>query len=196
METETDSSAANEERRSGRDANEAGRDRQMLLEEARTTTNQQLGQITKLDDEAVRTVRIALVLSGLLVGGARFLPMPNFGLPGVLGTLSLVGSLVTSLFVYGTSSLFVGPSPDELSIDYDGQSNPEKAYAEVIDRYERGLVRNRRIFGSNALILGVSRLLLAGAIVLFASGFVFHFVIQPLVVSVLYEHLSVVEFNS
>lgn len=193
METKSDSSAANEGRRSGRDANEAGQDRQMVLEEARTTTNQQLAQLNKLDDETVRTVRIALVLSGLLVAGAKFLPLPNLGTLGALGTLSLVGCLVTSLFVYGTSSLFVGPMPDELSFDPEDQSNAGAAYAEVVSRYERGFSRNRRILGANGFIFGISRFLLAGAIVLFAMAFSLHFVVQPL--GILYELLSIAEHN-
>ena len=194
MATESDSSAAtNKERRSGRDASEAGHDLQMLVEEARTTANQQLTQIHKLDDEAVRTVRIALVLSGLLVGGAKFFPLPNLGLLGVLGTLSLVGCLVTSLFVYGTSGLFVGPTLDELSFDPEEQSNTDAPPEELIQRYERGLKQNRHILTGNGFVFAVSRLLLAGAILLFASAFAFNLAVRP--VSILYEHLSIVEFN-
>lgn len=194
MDAESDpSSAANEERRSDRASNESGQSRQMLLEEARTTTNQQLAQLNKLDDEAVRTVRIALVLSGLLVGGAKFLSLPNLGLLGTFGTLSLVGCLVTSLFVYGTSGLFVGPTLDELSLYSGEQSNAKEAYADVIHRYERGFSRNRRILGANGFIFGISRFLLAGAIVFFALALAFHLAAQPL--GVLYERLSIVGFN-
>ena len=165
----------------------------MLLEDARTTTNQQLAQLHKLDDEAVRTVRIALVLAGLLVGGAQFLPFSDLGLLGAFGTLSLVGSLVTSLFVYGTSGLFVGPTPDELSSEPEERSNTDAAPAELLQRYERGLVQNRHVLVGNGFVFAVSRLLLAGAILLFALAFAFDIGVQP--VTVLYEPFSIVEFN-
>lgn len=148
----------------------------MLLAEARTTANQQLAQINKLDDEAVRTVRMAFVFSGLLLGGAKFLGLPTLGLLEALGVMSLLGSLILGLFVYGTSNLFMGPSPDALPTDWERQSDTPAVRAEVFDRYERGLVRNRRILASNSFILGIARLLLAGAIVLFASGFALHVV--------------------
>lgn len=168
----------------------------MLLEEARTTTDQQLAQLNKLDDEAVRTVRMALVLSGLLVGGTKFLSLPDFGLLGLLGTLSLVGSLVTSLFVYGTSSIFIGPTPDELSVEYERLADAENAYVEVMSRYESGLVRNRRLLGSNALVFAISRLLLGSAVVLFAAGLAFHLLGSSFDGPLLYEHLSIVEINT
>ncbi|WP_135825146.1 hypothetical protein [Halorussus ruber] len=172
---ESDSSASepsgerrSNDRRSNRD--DPGSGRQMLLEEARTTTAQQLTQINKLDGEAVRTVRITFVLSGLLVGGEKVLPSLGLGLLGAAGTLSLVGSLVTSLIAYGTSRLFIGPSPDRIPLDYEEQTDAETAYVEIIGRYERGLLKNRRVLWSNAFFLDVSRFLLACAVVLFASS--------------------------
>ncbi|WP_276302275.1 hypothetical protein [Halorussus lipolyticus] len=180
--------------RSNRNGNEpgGGDGRQMLLEEARTTTSQQLAQINKLDGEAVRTVRIAFVLTGLLVGGAKLVPSLGLGLLGAAGTVSLVGSLVASLFVYGTSKLFIGSSPDRIPIDYEEQIDTEAAYVEVIGRYERGLLRNRRVLWSNAFFLDASRFLLACAVVLFVLAAVFHVAIQSTRIQLLYQPLSVI----
>lgn len=193
MTAESDaSSSVSDERRPGRDSNEGEDGRQLLLNEARTTTDKQLAQINKLDDEAVRTVRMAFVLSGLLVGGAKFFPLAKLGLLGTLGTVSVIGSLLTSLLAYGTSNLFVGLGPDALSGDSGSQPDAHETYAEVMDRYERGLVRNRRISRSNGIILAVSRLLLAGAIVFFASSLMLHLVARPLLALHSSELLSVV----
>lgn len=146
MDAESDSSAApNEERRSDRDANEVGRDRKMLLEEARTTTNQQLGQINKNEVAAVRTVRISFLLLGILAGGSQLPTFPDLGLFGVLGIGSLVGSLLAGLFVYGTTRLFIGFRPDELSIDYTQRPITDDTCVEVLGRYEDGMLRNQRI---------------------------------------------------
>lgn len=184
------SSAASDERRSNRDRNETGSGQRVLLEEARTTATQQLTQINKLDGEAVRTVRIAFVLSGLLVGGVKLLSSSGFGLLGAFGTLSLVGSLVASLLVYGTSRLFIGASPDRIPIDYEQTTDTETVHVEVIGRYERGLRRNRRILWSNALFLDVSRFLLACAVVLFVLAVASNLVALPIRVRPPYQPLS------
>lgn len=176
MDAESDPSSASSERELAQNQADRGRSQQVVLEEARTAATQQISQINKLDDEAVRTARIALVLSGLLVGGAKFLSLPNFGLFGTFGTLSLVASLVTALFVYGTSTLFVGSGPDDLSIDYEEKANVTEAHVEVIGGYERGLLRNQRVLYSNAFFLGVSRFLLAIAAILFVAGLASNFV--------------------
>lgn len=166
METESDSSSeGRSERQPSRDTNEAGQGRRMLLEEARTTTNQQLAQINKNEVAAVRTVRITFVLLGLLAGGSHVLPLPGFGLLGVLGMWSLVGSLLAGLFVYGTTKLFIGARPDQLSVDYTEEPNSAESFVEVLGRYEDGVQRNQQLLYANGFGLGVSRLLLALAVV-------------------------------
>lgn len=152
----------------------------MLLEEARKTTSQQLGQINKNEVAAVRTVKISFLLLGLLAGGSQLPPFPDLGLPGVLGTWALVGSLLASLFVYGEAEPFIGPRPDELSIDYDTSSVPPDAYVEVLYRYEDGILRNKRLLLSNGYFLGVSRLLLAVAVVSIVWGLASQFTASPL----------------
>ncbi|WP_137286271.1 hypothetical protein [Halorussus salinisoli] len=184
--------SASDERRSNRNGVEIGSGQQVLLTEARKTATQQLTQINKLDGEAVRTVRITFVLFGVLVGGAKLLPSTGLGLLGAFGTVSLVVSLVTSLFVYGTSRLFIGSSPDKIPIDYEQETNAETAHVEIIGQYERGLRRNRRILWSNAFFLDVSRFLLACAVVLFVLAVTFHVVARPIRIHAPYQSLSLV----
>ncbi|MFC7078847.1 hypothetical protein [Halorussus caseinilyticus] len=174
MATDSESSARSE-RRPERNQGEASAGRQVLLEEARTTTDQQLAQINKNEVAAVRTVRLTFVLLGLLTGGSHLSSFPDLGLFGVLGMWSLVGSLVAGLFVYGTTKLFIGSRPDELSIDYTERPVSEETYVELLSRYEAGTLRNQRILYSNGFILSISRLFLASAVVLVALGLASHF---------------------
>jgi len=131
---------------------------QVLLAEAQTT-NQQLRQVNSLDNAAVRSARIAFVLLGLLAGGSRLPPFPNLGVYGVVGTWSLLGSLVSCLFVYGTTHLFVGSSLKELPVDYAEDS--EMAHLELIAEYEEGMGTNRKVLYLNGFVLAVGRALLA-----------------------------------
>lgn len=164
-------------------------DGQLLLDEIRTTSIQQLGQIDKVDDIAVRTVKITFVLLGIFAGGTRFGSVPDLGLLGVLGTASLGGSLVSALLVFGTTRLFIGPRLDDMSLDYAEPPRDEDAYAEVIDQYEKGMARNRRLLYSNTFVLHVSRTLLAVAVVLLVLGISLQFGTVPLEASPPSEHL-------
>lgn len=125
---------------------------------------------------AVRTVRIPLVLLGLLAGGSQFSAFPDFGLSGVLGVCSLAGLLVAGLFVYGTTKVFIGARPDELSIDYTDDSISSASYVAVLGRYEEGVQRNQRLLYANGFGLGISRLLLASAVAFVTGDFALRFV--------------------
>lgn len=145
---------------------------EILLEEARTTTSHQLGQIDKLDAAAVRTVRIAFLLVGILAGGSRLSSFPDLGTFGLLGTWSLVGSLLAGLIVYGTSQLFIGSSLDGLSIDHAGNPVSEHAYVKLINEYEDGMQTNRKVLHLNGFVLAIARSLLALTVLFVAIGFI------------------------
>lgn len=135
--------------------------RQVLLREAQTATDRQLSQLTKIDDAAVRTVKITFLITGVFAGGSQLSHAPNLGVFGVLGTVSLVASLFGSLCVYGTSHLFIGSGPEDLDIDYESSPSTEIARIEVISKYEAGIRHNWNTLYVNGFVLAVSRLLLA-----------------------------------
>jgi hypothetical protein len=151
---------------------EDGTARQILMEESRTAASQQLGQLNKIDDEAVRTVKIAVLLAGILAGGSQFPHFPNLGLFGAFGMWSLVSSLFGGLYVYGTSRLFVGSNPAELDIDYEKSPTIGDTRVEVIRRYETGISHNWSALYANGFVLAVSRLLLALAVLFILLGIV------------------------
>ena len=151
---------------------EDGTARQILLEEARTAASQQLGQLDKIDDAAVRTVRITFLLAGILAGGSQLHRFPNLGLFGAFGTWSLVASLLGSLYVYGTLRLFVGSDPAQLDIDYEESPTVGGARVEVIRRYEAGISHNWSTLYVNGFVLATSRLFLALAVLFLLLGIV------------------------
>lgn len=149
---------------------------QVLLAEARTTTSQQLGQVKKLDAAAIRSVRITFILLGLLAGGRQLSPFPKLGVYGLLGTGSLLGTLFSCLFVYGTTHLFIGSSLEELSID--GEADSVTAHRQLIDEYENGMRINRKILYLNGFVLAIARSLLALSVVFVVLG-LFRHVAEP-----------------
>lgn len=168
MDEQTESAPAfNERNRPDADPNETTA-HQVLLAEARTTTGQQLGQVKKLDAAAIRTVRITFVLLGLLAGGSQLSPFPKLGVYGLIGTWSLLGTLFSCLFVYGTTHIFIGSSLEELSID-DG-ADSMTAHRQLIDEYENGMRINRKILYLNGFVLAIARSLLALSVVFVVLG--------------------------
>ncbi|WP_135825137.1 hypothetical protein [Halorussus ruber] len=177
MDEQTEQSSSSFDRKSPlEESSDTHPSRQTLLEESRTTADRQLAQITKLDDAAVRTVRIAFVLLGVVAGSARLPPFQNLGILGAVGTWALVGTLVAGLFVYGTSRLFLGSAPDELTVDYSDNPTVKQTHVELIGRYESGIQFNRSILHANGFTLLVARLLLALAVVFLVVG-VFRYVV-------------------
>lgn len=148
--------------------------REVLLEEARTTLGEQLGQIGKIDDAAVRTVRISLLLLGVLAGGATLLPFPDLGTPGTFGTVGLIFTLVGAITTYGTSRVFIGSGPDELAVDYTTKPVVENTYVAILTEYDDGISDNRSTLRTNGFILAVSRALLVLSIVSILFGLVSH----------------------
>lgn len=148
--------------------------RQELLEESRTTVSEQLGQIDKIDDAAVRTVRISLLILGILAGGPTLAPFPDLGFAGAFGTVTLVLTLMGAVIVYGTSRVFIGSAPDELAIDYTQRPIVENTYVEMLSEYESGISNNRSTLRANGFILAISRTLLVVSIVAILWGLVNH----------------------
>lgn len=177
MDEQTEQSASSFDRKPPlEESSDTHPSRQTLLEESRTTADRQLAQIAKIDDAAVRTVRIAFVLLGVVAGSSQLPPFPNLGILGAVGTWSLVGTLVAGLFVYGTSRLFLGSAPDELTVDYSDNPAIEQTHIELISRYEAGIRVNRSVLHTNGFSLLMARLLLALAVVFFVVG-VGHYVV-------------------
>lgn len=126
---------------------------------------------------------MAFVLLGIIAGSSRLSSYLGLGLIGALGTWLLVGALLSGLFVYGTSRLFLGSSPDELGIDYGGNPTVKQTHVELIDKYEDGIRFNQSILHTNGLVLLVARLLLALAIVVLVFGVARHVALSGDVVS-------------
>lgn len=83
--------------------------RQITYEEARTVINAQNDTMTDIDNKAMRTVRLTIVIIGLLISAVQFAPgtfderLMGYGV-GILATSGIVG-----IITYNESNLFVGP---------------------------------------------------------------------------------------
>lgn len=144
--------------------------RRILLQEARTTTNQQLTRIDKIDAQAVRTVRITFLLLSLLLGASQLPPFPDLGVFGLFGTWLLLISLFSGLFVYGTSQLFVGSSLDQFTGDVENSFDVDLARDELIREYEGGMQPNRKILHLNGFVLATAISLLALSVAFVVFG--------------------------
>lgn len=134
--------------------------------------SEQLGQIDKIDDAAVRTVRISLLILGILAGGPAVASFPDLGLAGAVGTVTLILTLIGAVAVYGTSRVFIGSAPDELAVDYTQRPTVENAYVELLSEYDDGISNNRSTLRANGFILAISRALLVISIIAILWGLI------------------------
>lgn len=141
-----------------------------LLEEARTTLGEQLGQIDKIDEAAVRTVRLSVLLLGVVAGGATVGLGPGFGIATAAGVVGLILAVVGAVTVYGTSTVFAGFAPYDLRVEYTSRPGVEDTYVEMLSEYDAGIYDNRQTLRTNGFILGVSRALLVLSVVLILVG--------------------------
>jgi hypothetical protein len=86
----------------------------------------------------------------------------------------LVGALLTGLFVYGTSQLFIGSALDELEVEYGGNAVRDLAHLKLINEYEDGMRTNRKTLHLNGVVLAIARSLLALSVVFVVIGMFHH----------------------
>ena len=94
--------------------------REVTYEEARAVLEAQRETLSDMDTKAVRTVRLTVVLLGVLLSAWRVksgLFEPVFA---TTGGVALVGSLAAGTFTYSESDLYFGPSKEYLEQLTDG----------------------------------------------------------------------------
>lgn len=90
-----------------------------MVSESRRVLDHQIGFLNQMDDAALRTVRTAVIVIGIVVSVAGLAPdQPDGGLSvvsfalGGLGVASLLGSIVLGVYTFRRSDATLGPSRD------------------------------------------------------------------------------------
>ena len=97
-----------------------GERREVTYEEARAVLEAQRETIVDVDEKAIWTVRITVLLIGVLISVWRIEPELFDPLFATLAAIVLVGSLAAGTFTYSESDLYLGPSKEYIHQLADG----------------------------------------------------------------------------
>ena len=128
--------------------------------EARTVLDAQNEVIGDIDEKAMRTVRVSVVLVGLIVSAVEIAGGRFNWLWLTVGGITFLGSLVTGVLAYSESTLYLGPRRryieqlrrDEFD-DRDWSQDLLATYGEWIEQNDRTVRRNGRLLFLTQLLL-------------------------------------------
>lgn len=134
-------------------------------ENARAVLEAQRETVANIDEKALRTVRLTVLLGG---GFASAYSITGISLDGfwvLLGSTFLVASLVSGVLTYEESSLYLGPGEAYLRqlVDDDFQETPW--HRDLIETYATWVGENRTQVRSNARYLFATQMFLACGVV-------------------------------
>lgn len=144
-----------------------------LLERAESVLQSQLSVLADTDDKAVRTVRVEVVLLGVVASAAQF---TSATLPTNvwmrLGGVCFVGSIVAGIFTYSTSSPDFGPGPAYVREPTDEGDSTASVYLQLIRGYGEAIAHNRTVVNVSARCLFLTQSLLVAGLVFGGVGVV------------------------
>lgn len=141
--------------------------REVTYEEARAVLEAQLEIASKVDTKAVRTVRITVVLVGVVFSAWQVRPELFDATYTFLSALALVCSLATGLFTYSESDLFVGPNREYVAQLADGDFEDRSWNRDLLYTFGEWIAQNSeeiRFYGK--LLFATQALLFVGIVLL------------------------------
>lgn len=141
------------------------------LDRAESILEAQLTYLSDTHDKAVRTVRIEIVLFGVIATSWQF--VPNTGPVNVwmkVGGTLVVGSIVAGILTSSSPSPDYGPGPGYVRSNIEAGETNEDVYLELLHGYREAISTNRNIVNDSTKYLFVMQVLLATGIVVGSIG--------------------------
>lgn len=146
------------------------------LDRAESVLENQLALLSDTDDKAVQTVRIEMVLVGVIVSIAQITAKPipvNIWMR--LGGVLVIGSIIAGVFTYSSSSPDFGPDPNYVYSNFESGDTNEDVYLELLQGYDEAISYNSDVVNDSAKHLFVTQGLLIAGIIVGVSGVIFAF---------------------
>lgn len=139
--------------------------------EAQDVLARQLETLDDVDDKAMRTVRITLVVLSILVSATAFRVSRQFvNAFTVLGMASLVLAVLIGLWTYGSSSLEIGTSREYVAEVLEAPYSEKEWLAVLLAGYHEWIEDVSRLNATNARLLTLVQGFAGLGIVLISLG--------------------------
>lgn len=155
------------------DLDPVGQDEEGLetaLERSDSVLNHQLDALADLESKAVWTVRLEVVLLGVLASAVRSLPHVLFTPWTLVGAVALVCSILVGTVTYSASRPDVGPGPGSAYSLASAKAEATRWYLELLDGYRVAIDHNEAVIDHNAAYLFRTQLLFASGVSIIAVG--------------------------
>ncbi|WP_435196672.1 hypothetical protein [Natronomonas sp. EA1] len=141
----------------------------LLLEESRRVIDRQHTKTDNIDDKAARTVRLTLIVLGLVISGATYLD-GGVNILIRVGVGFLVLAVLFGVSTYGTSNLFAGVTTRMVDDEHRIDPDVEHVRSDVLVWFEWIVQENRYLVSGNAALLAATRALFTAAIIVLTYG--------------------------
>lgn len=144
---------------------------EFLHADAKRVVDHQIDDLDDIDDKALRTVRITMVVFGILVASAQLEGAEAVVTRWTLaGSSLLIGSIIAGVLTYSASNPHFGPGPDYLeSVLEESYSATEERY-EAVSSYASWMRKNEGIVQQNGTYLLITQVLLIAGLICLAYG--------------------------
>ena len=146
--------------------------RQTAYEEARAVVEAQNATMQDIDEKAMRTVRITIVVIGILVTAAEIRAGLFHPLLFPTGLVCLLGSIIMGVVTYDESNLYLGPDGpyiEELASDATYSNGWDR---DLLETYSGIIRENYDLISRNAAALRATNVLLVVGVVVIAIAVV------------------------
>lgn len=140
------------------------------LERSQSVLEHQLEALPDLDTKAVWTVRLEIVLLGVLASAMGTTGFEFTGVWSKLGGVSLVCSIVTGVFTYSASRPDAGPGPRSVYSLAVSKAAAPAWYLKLLDGYDEAIEYNGTVIDHNARYLFRTQFLFTLGVVFIALG--------------------------
>lgn len=131
------------------------------LTQLQLVLDNQLETLADIDDKAVRTVRVQVILLGVIASAAQIasksIPI-NIWMK--VGGVLLMGSIITGIFTYTVSDGRAGPQPEAVSQILSTHSSKLNVYLRLLEEHREAISENRDILEDNGRYIFYTQLLL------------------------------------
>lgn len=146
---------------------------QVQREEAKDVLEQQNEKLRDIDDKALRTVRITVLLLGALLSTLKLLggeasPINTYT---VFGSWLLVLSVVSGVLTYSVSGPYFGPGAKYIDRVLGRSPSRDDWEATLLRGYADWMEEMKELNGANARLLLLTQALLVAGVVLVTYGF-------------------------
>ncbi|WP_132058212.1 hypothetical protein [Halorussus amylolyticus] len=131
----------------------------------------QLETLADIDDKALRTVRVQVILLGVIASAAQITSRPipvNIWMKA--GGVLVIGSVIAGIFTYTVSDGRAGPRPEDVSRILATHGSKSAIYLRLLEKRRAAISENRAILQDNGRYIFYTQLLLVLGVLFGAVG--------------------------